>query len=67
MDAQSILARHVALELGSGNLVNLSIGIPTLVANYVPPSLKIFFQLENGLIGTEPIPEQDMAHPLGTG
>src|SRR6202030_4781453 len=63
MDAQSIIARRVARELRSGNLVNLGIGIPTLVANYVPPDLKVFFQSENGLIGTGPIPEQGMAHP----
>src|SRR6201991_4999193 len=66
MDAQSIIARRVALELRSGDLVNLGIGIPTLVANYVPPDVKIFFQSENGLIGTGPIPEQGMAHPLLT-
>src|SRR5947208_1696581 len=66
MDAQSLIARRVALELRSGDLVNLGIGIPTLVANYVPPSLKVFFQSENGLIGTGPMPEQGMAHPLLT-
>ena len=63
MDAQTLIARRVALELRSGNLVNLGIGIPTLVANYVPEKLKVFFQSENGLIGTGPIPEQGMAHP----
>src|SRR5207342_3248362 len=66
MDAQSLIARRVARELRPGNLVNLGIGIPTLVANYVPPDLKVFFQSENGLIGTGPIPEQGMAHPLLT-
>jgi acetate CoA/acetoacetate CoA-transferase beta subunit len=66
MDPQSVIARRVALELRSGDLVNLGIGIPTLVANYVPSELKIFFQSENGLIGTGPIPEQGMAHPLLT-
>src|SRR5213075_1284213 len=66
MDAQTIIARRVALELRPGNLVNLGIGIPTLVANYVPPGLTVFFQSENGLIGTGPIPEQGMAHPLLT-
>jgi acetate CoA/acetoacetate CoA-transferase beta subunit len=66
MDAQSIIARRVARELRAGNLVNLGIGIPTLVANYVSPELKVFFQSENGLIGTGPIPEQGMAHPLLT-
>src|SRR5690242_1727650 len=66
MDAQTLIARRVARELRSGDLVNLGIGIPTLVANYVPPELKVFFQSENGLIGTGPIPEQGMAHPLLT-
>ena len=66
MDAQIIIARRVARELQAGNLVNLGIGIPTLVANYVPSDLKVFFQSENGLIGTGPIPEQGMAHPLLT-
>ncbi len=66
MDAQEIIARRVAQELHSGNLVNLGIGIPTLVANYVSPDLKVFFQSENGLIGTGPIPEQGLAHPLLT-
>src|SRR3984893_2853527 len=66
MDAQSLIARRVARELRSGDLVNLGIGIPTLVANYVPSDLKVFFQSENGLIGTGPIPEQGMAHPLLT-
>ena len=63
MDAQTIIARRVAQELHSGDLVNLGIGIPTLVANYVPAELKVFFQSENGLIGTGPIPEQGMTHP----
>src|SRR5277367_3258077 len=62
MDAQIIIARRVALELRPGNLVNLGIGIPTLVANFVPPELNVFFQSENGLIGTGPIPEEGMAH-----
>jgi acetate CoA/acetoacetate CoA-transferase beta subunit len=66
MDPQIIIAKRVALELRPGNLVNLGIGIPTLVANFVPPGLNIFFQSENGLIGTGPIPEQGMAHPLLT-
>jgi acetate CoA/acetoacetate CoA-transferase beta subunit len=66
MDPQVIIARRVARELRPGNLVNLGIGIPTLVANYLPADLKVFFQSENGLIGTGPIPEQGMAHPLLT-
>ncbi|WP_027534589.1 3-oxoacid CoA-transferase subunit B [Bradyrhizobium sp. WSM3983] len=66
MDPQIIIARRVARELRNGNLVNLGIGIPTLVANYVPSDLKVFFQSENGLIGTGPVPEQGMAHPTLT-
>jgi acetate CoA/acetoacetate CoA-transferase beta subunit len=66
MDAQTIIARRVAAELHSGMLVNLGIGIPTLVANYVPPDVKVFFQSENGLIGTGPIPEQGLEHPTLT-
>src|SRR5437773_137972 len=66
MDAQTILARRAAHELRPGNLVNLGIGIPTLVSNYVPAGLKVFFQSENGLIGTGPIPEQGLSHPMLT-
>src|ERR1700740_535374 len=65
-DPQTTIAKRVAIELAQGNLVNLGIGIPTLVANYLPPGLNIFFQSENGLIGTGPMPEQGMAHPLLT-
>jgi acetate CoA/acetoacetate CoA-transferase beta subunit len=66
MDAQTIIAKRIAHELKSGMLVNLGIGIPTLVANYIPSDLKVFFQSENGLIGTGPIPEEGMAHPMLT-
>jgi len=66
MDAQSIIAKRIAQELRSGMLVNLGIGIPTMVANYVPSEIKIFFQSENGLIGTGPIPEEGMGHRLLT-
>ena len=61
MDAQTIIAKRIAQELRSGMLVNLGIGIPTQVANHVPAGLNVFFQSENGLIGTGPIPEQGMA------
>lgn len=66
MDAQTIIARRIAKELSAGMLVNLGIGIPTLVANYLPAGMHVFFQSENGLIGTGPIPEQGMAHPMLT-
>jgi len=63
MDAQSLIAKRIALELRDGMLVNLGIGIPTLVANFIPASTHIFFQSENGLIGTGPVPEHGMAQP----
>jgi len=66
MDAQTIIAKRIARELKSGMLVNLGIGIPTKVANFLPQDVKIFFQSENGLIGTGAIPEEGMAHPLLT-
>jgi len=47
-------------------LVNLGIGIPTQVANHLPAGLHVFFQSENGLIGTGSIPEEGMAHPTLT-
>ena len=66
MDAQTIIAKRIAKELRSGMLVNLGIGIPTFVANHVPEGIVVFFQSENGLIGTGPIPEEGMAHPTLT-
>ena len=61
MDAQTVIAKRIARELSNGMLVNLGIGIPTLVANYVPAGMHIFFQSENGLIGTGPIPQEGLA------
>jgi acetate CoA/acetoacetate CoA-transferase beta subunit len=63
MDPQTLIAKRIARELRDGMLVNLGIGIPTLVANFVPQGMNVFFQSENGLIGTGPIPEQGMALP----
>jgi acetate CoA/acetoacetate CoA-transferase beta subunit len=60
MNAQDIIARRIARELKSGMLVNLGIGIPTLVASYLPEGVHVFFQSENGLIGSGPIPEEGM-------
>jgi acetate CoA/acetoacetate CoA-transferase beta subunit len=66
MEPQTIIARRIARELAPGMLVNLGIGIPTLVANYVPSGMQVFFQSENGLIGTGAPPEEGMAHPTLT-
>ena len=66
MGPQEIIARRIARELAPGMLVNLGIGIPTLVANYLPEGMHVFFQSENGLIGTGAPPEEGMAHPTLT-
>jgi len=66
MNPQTIIARRIAQELRPGMLVNLGIGIPTLVANYLPEGMQVFFQSENGLIGTGAIPAEGMAHPMLT-
>jgi acetate CoA/acetoacetate CoA-transferase beta subunit len=66
MDAQTLIAKRISRELRSGMLVNLGIGIPTLVANFVPADIHVFFQSENGLIGTGPMPEAGMTHPTLT-
>jgi acetate CoA/acetoacetate CoA-transferase beta subunit len=66
MNPQTIIARRIAQELRPGMLVNLGIGIPTLVANYLPEGMQVFFQSENGLIGTGAVPAEGMAHPMLT-
>ena len=66
MDPQTLIARRIAQELKPGMLVNLGVGIPTLVANYVPAGMRIYFQSENGLIGTGPLPEEGMREALLT-
>jgi acetate CoA/acetoacetate CoA-transferase beta subunit len=60
MDAKELIARRIALELKSGNLVNLGIGLPTMIAHFLPVGVEVFFQAENGLIGMEPLPEPGM-------
>jgi acetate CoA/acetoacetate CoA-transferase beta subunit len=66
MPPEELIARRIARELRDGMLVNLGIGIPTRVADYVPAGLRVFFQSENGLIGTGPVPAEAMQHRLLT-
>ncbi len=55
MDERDIIAKRIAKELKPGNLVNLGIGIPTLVANYIPHNSDIYLQSENGIVGLGPL------------
>ncbi len=57
------IAQRISHELKDGYYVNLGIGIPTLVANYVPPNIEICLQSENGLLGMGPYPTKDMVDP----
>ncbi|HAO04616.1 MAG: CoA transferase subunit B [Chitinophagaceae bacterium] len=57
------LAQRIARELKDGYYVNLGIGIPTLVANYIPDGINVTLQSENGLLGMGPFPEEGQEDP----
>jgi 3-oxoacid CoA-transferase subunit B len=57
------LAERAAQELRDGFYVNLGIGIPTLVANYIPPGMEVTLQSENGMLGMGPFPFEDEVDP----
>ncbi len=59
VDIKQFIAKRVAKELKDGNVVNLGIGLPTLVANYISEGIDITFQSENGFLGLGPTPEAD--------
>jgi len=56
--AKQIIANRIGQELKDGQLVNLGIGLPTMVSNYVPKGIMVTFQSENGMVGVGPSPEK---------
>jgi 3-oxoacid CoA-transferase len=60
---RELMAKRAAQELRDGYYVNLGIGIPTLVANYIPSEIKVTLQSENGLLGIGPFPTEDKVDP----
>jgi 3-oxoacid CoA-transferase B subunit len=57
------IARRVAGHLEPGDVINLGIGLPTLVADYVPEGVKVFLHTENGMVGAGPTPEPEKVDP----
>jgi acetate CoA/acetoacetate CoA-transferase beta subunit len=60
---RELIAKRAAKELADGMVVNLGIGIPTMVANYIPEGVDVILQSENGFVGLGPVPEAGMEIP----
>jgi 3-oxoacid CoA-transferase subunit B len=63
MDIRERIVRRVARELKDGDYVNLGIGLPTMVANFLPPGVEITLHSENGMLGVGPYPVEDEVDP----
>ncbi|HOZ72687.1 MAG TPA: CoA-transferase, partial [Spirochaetales bacterium] len=64
VENKEIIARRIARFFASGDVVNLGIGLPTMVGNFVPEGVTVILQSENGMMGLGPAPEKGKEDPM---